>query len=142
MLAQTPCMSVCCQSHDAWSERSKAYVQAPRRRCLQHLHGTGLSRAFFPFGCRYLVYLTVITALAIILCQVICRSSFAAAVSSEQLASAWLHDTADRPIIAVQYVPHAPPGYHGTDIYFYSRVAVVHMAIAVALVCDIAILPW
>ena len=42
----------------------------------------------------------------------------------------------------VQYVPHAPPGYHGTDIYFYSRVAVVHMAIAVALVCEIAILPW
>ena len=42
----------------------------------------------------------------------------------------------------MQYVPHAPPGYHGTDIYFYSRVAIVHMAIAVALVCDIAILPW
>ncbi len=42
----------------------------------------------------------------------------------------------------MQYVPHAPPGYHGTDIYFYSRVAVVHIAIAVALVCDIAILPW
>lgn len=91
--------------------------------------------------CRYLVYLTVITALAIILCQVIClQTRLAHAVSSVYLWLGFIRLTG--PSLGLQYVPHAPPGFHGTDIYFYSRVAVVHMAIAVALVCDIAILPW
>jgi hypothetical protein len=80
--------------------------------------------------CSYGVFLTLATTLAITLCEV-------RGMSPKALCSGAQHIPTEHPasgcktgqvlkrtgsVCIGQYVPNAPPGYHGTTLYFYSRI--------------------
>jgi hypothetical protein len=108
--------------------------------CMMHLHPRRVAVVYGNFGegsilgllecCRYGVFLTLATTLAITLCEVsdatvlhyvvqqtpCCKNSIA--LNALIVTSAML-----------QYVPNAPPGYHGTTLYFYSRIVDICLGI-------------
>ena len=76
------------------------------------------------------MFLTLATTLAITLCEVRHESimqHFAAVRSTclpsiLRLAAIPIRSSQIVSICNAQYVPNAPPGYHGTTLYFYSRI--------------------
>lgn len=88
---------------------------------------------------RYGVFLTLSTTLGITLCEA--RQSYMQytfSVSCRLPSAAQFREAAFYPTLncitqllvlsnhgpetGAQYVPNAPPGYHGTELYFYSRI--------------------